>query len=58
MVAKSPPDGYTLLLADIGALAISPSLYKLSFDPATDFSPVTMVATRRTFWSCIHRCGQ
>lgn len=44
MVAKSPPDGYTLLLADIGALAISPSLYKLSFDPATDFSPVTMVA--------------
>ena len=43
-VAKSPPDGYTLLLADIGALAISPSLYKLAFDPATDFSPVTMVA--------------
>src|SRR5918993_2961531 len=43
-VSKSPPEGYTLLLADIGALAISPSLYKLSFDPATDFSPVTMVA--------------
>lgn len=43
-VAKSAPDGYTLLLCDIGALAISPSLYKLSFDPATDFSPVTMVA--------------
>ena len=44
LVSKSPADGYTLLLADIGALAISPSLYKLSFDPATDFSPVTMVA--------------
>ncbi len=43
-VAKSPPDGYTLLLGDIGALAISPSLYKLGFDPAVDFSPVTMVA--------------
>lgn len=43
-VAKSAPDGYTLLLADIGALAISPSLYKLTFDPTTDFSPVTMVA--------------
>jgi tripartite-type tricarboxylate transporter receptor subunit TctC len=43
-VSKSAPDGYTLLLADIGALAISPSLYKLSFDPTTDFSPVTMVA--------------
>ena len=44
LVAKSPADGYTLLLCDIGALAISPSLYKLSFDPTTDFSPVTMVA--------------
>lgn len=45
IVAKSPPDGYTLLLADIGALAISPSLYPtLPFDPAKDFAPVTMVA--------------
>ncbi|MBC8120042.1 MAG: tripartite tricarboxylate transporter substrate binding protein [Burkholderiaceae bacterium] len=44
LVAKSPPDGYTLLLADIGAIAISPSLYKLPFDPVTDFAPVTMVA--------------
>ena len=32
-VSKSAPDGYTLLLADIGALAISPSLYKLSVRP-------------------------
>src|SRR5213075_3264458 len=44
-VAKSPPDGYTLLLADIGALAISPSVYStLPFDPVRDFAPVTMVA--------------
>ena len=44
-VAKSPPDGYTVLLADIGALAISPSVYPtLPFDPARDFAPVTMVA--------------
>ena len=27
LVAKSPPDGYTLLLCDVGALAISPSVY-------------------------------
>src|SRR6476619_1771395 len=34
-VARAAPDGYTLLLADIGALAISPSVYpKLPFDPA------------------------
>src|SRR5437660_9742354 len=44
-VAKSPPDGHTLLLADIGALAISPSVYPtLPFDPTKDFAPVTMVA--------------
>ncbi len=44
-VAKAPPDGYTLLLADIGALAISPSVYPgLPFDPVKDFAPVTLVA--------------
>src|SRR5437764_5697374 len=45
LVAKAPPDGYTLLLGDIGALAISPSVYPtLPFDPVRDFAPVTMVA--------------
>ena len=45
MVAKAAPDGYTLLLADIGSLAISPSVYPtLPFDPVKDFAPVTMVA--------------
>jgi tripartite-type tricarboxylate transporter receptor subunit TctC len=45
MVAKSPPDGYTLLLADIGSLAISPSIFaNLPFDPVKDFAPVIMVA--------------
>jgi tripartite-type tricarboxylate transporter receptor subunit TctC len=44
-VAKSPPDGYTLLLADIGSLAIAPSVVPtLPFDPAKDFAPVVMVA--------------
>jgi len=45
IVAKATPDGYTLLLADIGSLAISPSVYPtLPFDPTKDFAPVTMVA--------------
>jgi len=45
IVAKSPPDGYTLMLADIGSLAISPSVFtNLPFDPVKDFSPVLMVA--------------
>ena len=44
-VAKSPPDGYTLLLADIGSLAIAPSVTTaLPFDPVKDFAPVVMVA--------------
>ena len=43
LVAKSAPDGHTVLLADLGALSISPSVYKLSFDPVKDFAPVTMV---------------
>ena len=44
-VAKSKPDGLTLLLCDTGALAISPSVYtKLAFDPSTDLRGVTMLA--------------
>jgi len=44
-VAKSPPDGYTMLVADIGSLAIAPSVVKeLPFEPVKDFAPVVMVA--------------
>ncbi len=44
-VAKSQPDGYTLLLCDVGALAISPSVYtKLPFDPSKDLRGVGMLA--------------
>ena len=45
LVAKSAPDGHTLLLCDVGALAISPSVYtRLSFDPSKDLRGVTMLA--------------
>jgi tripartite-type tricarboxylate transporter receptor subunit TctC len=44
VVAKSAPDGYTLLLGNVSTLAIAPSLYtKLPYDPAQDFSPITLV---------------
>jgi tripartite-type tricarboxylate transporter receptor subunit TctC len=43
VVAKSPPDGYTILQVTNG-LAISPALYrKLSFDPMKDLAPVTQL---------------
>jgi tripartite-type tricarboxylate transporter receptor subunit TctC len=44
-VAKSAPDGLTLLLNDIGSLAIAPSVFpSLPFDPVKDFAPVGLVA--------------
>jgi len=44
VVAKSPPDGYTFALMDIGNLVISPALYKLPFNVLNDLAPVSMVA--------------
>jgi tripartite-type tricarboxylate transporter receptor subunit TctC len=44
-VAKSAPDGYTMLLSDVGALSINPSVYQnMPFDPVKDFSPVIMIS--------------
>lgn len=44
-VAKSPADGYTLLMGTVGTHAINQSLYpKMPFDPIKDFSPITLVA--------------
>ena len=45
LVAKADPDGYTLLLLDVGTLTISPAIYpKLGYDPIKDLAPITMVA--------------
>ena len=45
LVAKSPGDGYTLLMGTVGTQAINVALYaSLSYDPARDFAPVTLVA--------------
>src|SRR5207244_548220 len=44
-VAKSTPDGQTLLMATVGTHAINPSLYKkLAYDAVRDFTPVALVA--------------
>ena len=45
-VAKSPADGYTLLMSYVGTQAINGSVYKsLTYDPFKDFAPVATVAT-------------
>lgn len=44
-VAKSAPDGYTMLWTPTGTMAVNPSIYKhMPFDPAKDFVPVSQVA--------------
>ncbi|MBI3937698.1 MAG: tripartite tricarboxylate transporter substrate binding protein [Betaproteobacteria bacterium] len=45
LVAKSPPDGYTLLLGFVGPLAISPHLEKVLYDPVRDFSAASMLGS-------------
>jgi tripartite-type tricarboxylate transporter receptor subunit TctC len=47
IVARSAPDGYTMLLGNNGILAVNVSLYpKLAFDPVKDFSPVVLIASQ------------
>jgi tripartite-type tricarboxylate transporter receptor subunit TctC len=42
--AKSPPDGYTLLLGSTGTLASSPSLYSsVGYDSRTSFAPISLI---------------
>ena len=44
-VAKSAPDGYTLLMGTVGTHAINAALYpKMPFDPVKDFAPITLMA--------------
>jgi tripartite-type tricarboxylate transporter receptor subunit TctC len=44
-VAKSPPDGYTLLMGTVGTHAINPALYpKMPYDHVKDFAPITLCA--------------
>jgi tripartite-type tricarboxylate transporter receptor subunit TctC len=43
LVATADPDGYTLLISQVGALTITPSLYKLDYDPLKDFASVAIV---------------
>ncbi|WP_251375067.1 tripartite tricarboxylate transporter substrate binding protein [Polynucleobacter sp. MWH-UH35A] len=46
IVAKSEPDGYTLLIGTVGIHAINGALYeKMSFDPVKDFTPISFLAS-------------
>jgi tripartite-type tricarboxylate transporter receptor subunit TctC len=43
-VAKAAPDGYTLVLANVGALAVNPHILKTPYDPLKDLVPISMAA--------------
>ena len=45
LVAKSPPDGYTLLVTASGPLTVNPTLYRnVPYDPIRDFAPISECA--------------
>jgi tripartite-type tricarboxylate transporter receptor subunit TctC len=46
LVAKAPPDGYTMLMGSIGNIAVNPHVYKnLAYDPIKDLAPVTFAVS-------------
>ena len=47
LTARSPADGYTLMLATLSSLAVNPSLYgeSLTYDPDKDFAPIVYLAS-------------
>ncbi len=46
LVAKAPPDGYTLLMGPTGPMAMNPATYsKLPYSPTRDFAPVSMIGS-------------
>jgi tripartite-type tricarboxylate transporter receptor subunit TctC len=52
MVAKAPPDGYTLILGSDSLIAINPHIYpKMPFDTLRDLVPVTSIASNQFFLS-------
>ena len=49
IVAKSPPDGYTLLLGSVSSLGMGPGLYgSVPYDPVKDFAPVSQAVSAGT----------
>ena len=49
--AKSPPDGYTLLVGNVGPVAINHNVYKnTGYDPVKDFTPITLAVCLVTYF--------
>ncbi|HEX2825073.1 MAG TPA: tripartite tricarboxylate transporter substrate binding protein [Burkholderiales bacterium] len=46
--AKSPADGYTLIVANLGTFCLTPNLRKVPYDPLKDFAPITQTTASGT----------
>ena len=44
-VARAKPDGYTLLVAANNLTSVNPAMYRLAFDPAKDFVPISLLGS-------------
>jgi tripartite-type tricarboxylate transporter receptor subunit TctC len=44
IVARAAPDGYTIVLANVGALTVNPHIMKTAYDPLKDLVPISMAA--------------
>ncbi len=49
-IAKSAPDGYQLLLGEVGAIAIAPFAFKTTYNAVKDFMPISEVARSEFVW--------
>ena len=58
-VARSAPDGYTLVMSNIASHAISPAVYgnRVRYDPVKDFAHAALVVTNPTVWVANPRSG-
>ncbi len=58
-VARSAPDGYTMVMSNIASHAISPAVYRgrVRYDPVTDFAHAALVVTNPTVWVANPRAG-
>jgi len=45
LVARSAPDGHTLLMGNVPAIAVAPALGRLAYDPSKDFAPISNIGT-------------